>query len=69
MSWVAKALRETVQAAGMDPAVGTYRCGAELSLVGDKVYLCGGEVVSPDFNVTTELLVGTIQERASPGGK
>jgi hypothetical protein len=62
--WVADAMRKEMRLGGMDPAVGTYRNGAELSLVGNKVYLCGGEVVSPEFNVTTEVLVGTIVEAA-----
>ena len=41
---------------------GVYRLSAELSLVGNKLYLCGGEVVSP-HNVTDEVVMGTILER------
>ena len=40
-------------------AKGVYRFSAELSIVGDTLYLCGGEVISP-HNVTDDVLVGTI---------
>jgi hypothetical protein len=62
IEWLRPALLNQVRISGMDPAQGVYRHGPELSLVGDKVYLCGGEVISPDLNITCEVLVGTIVE-------
>ena len=44
-----------------DVSKGGYRLASKLSLVGDKLYLCGGEVISP-HNVTDEVVVGTILE-------
>ena len=46
---------------GFDFSKGVYRLSAELSRVGNKLYLCGGEVVSP-HNVTDEVVIGTILE-------
>ena len=45
----------------IDFSRGVYRLAAELSLVRGKLYLAGGEVISP-ANVTDEVLVGTIIE-------
>lgn len=61
-AWVADAMFKLLQDSNIDPKVGTYRAGAEVSVVGDRVFVCGGEVVSPEFNVTNEVLVGTIHE-------
>ena len=44
-----------------DVTKGGYRVASKLSVVGSKVYLCAGEVISP-HNVTDEVLVGTILE-------
>ena len=49
------------EAQGIDLSNGVYRLAAELSLVGQKLYLCGGEVISP-HNVTDDVIVGTIIE-------
>jgi hypothetical protein len=70
ITWLRPALVDEVRRAGMDPARGTYRHGPELSIVGDTIYLCGGEVVSPDMNITCEVLLGTLVlgERASGSG-
>lgn len=62
-AWVSDAMLKLVKDANMDPKVGTYRAGAEVSVVDNRVFVCGGEVISPEFNVTTEVLVGTIHER------
>jgi hypothetical protein len=42
-----------------DVREGGYRLASKLGLVGNRLYLCGGEVISP-FNVTDEVVVGTI---------
>ena len=65
IQWLRPALLNQVRLSGMDPDQGVYRHGPELSLVGDKVYLCGGEVISPDLNITCEVLIGTILEATS----
>ena len=44
---------------GFDFSRGVYRVGPELDVVGDKVYMCGAEVISNN-NVTDEVVVGTI---------
>ncbi len=54
--------QQHLESKGFDFSKGVYRLSAELSRVGDRLYLCGGEVVSP-HNVTDEIVVGTIQER------
>ena len=52
---------QVLNSKGFDLSKGVYRLAAELSRVGDKLFLCGGEVVSP-HNVTDEVVVGTIIE-------
>ncbi len=44
---------------GWDFSKGVYRLGSETDLIGDKIYMCAGEVVS-NCNVTDEVVVGTI---------
>ena len=50
---------QVLNSKGFDLSKGVYRLAAELSRVGNKLFLCGGEVVSP-HNVTDEVVVGTI---------
>ena len=57
----AERLQELLENKGFDFSKGVYRLSAELSRVGNKLYLCGGEVVSP-HNVTDEVVIGTILE-------
>jgi hypothetical protein len=45
----------------MDLPKGNFRAAQELSLVGNKVYLMGGEVIN-FHNCTDEVLIGTIRE-------
>lgn len=45
-----------------DLSKGVYRLASELSRVGNRLFLCGGEVISP-HNVTDEVVVGTIIEK------
>ncbi len=54
--------QQLLESKSFDFSKGVYRHGAELSRVGRKLYLCGGEVVSP-HNVTDEVVIGTILER------
>ena len=44
-----------------DHSKGGYRHNSKLGLVGNKLYLCGGEVISP-HNVMDEVVMGTILE-------
>ena len=52
---------------GFDFSKGVYRVGPELDIVGDKIYMCGAEVIS-NCNVTDEVVVGTIVPRTPEGG-
>ena len=53
--------QQALEAKWIDFSKGVYRLAAELSAVGGRLYLAGGEVISP-ANVTGEVLVGTIVE-------
>ena len=52
---------QVLNSKGFDLSKGVYRLAAELSRVGNRLFLCGGEVISP-HNVTDEVVVGTIIE-------
>ena len=55
-------LRERLKSSeGWDFSKGVYRLGSEVGLIGNKIYMCGGEVIS-NCNVTDEVVVGTIIE-------
>lgn len=52
---------ELKETEGWDFSKGVYRLGSEVGIIGDKIYMCGGEVISK-CNVTDEVVVGTIIE-------
>ena len=46
----------------LDLSKGAFRLASEVALLGNKLYVTGGEVLSP-YNVTDEVLIGTILEK------
>ena len=54
--------QQALETKWIDFSKGVYRLASELSAVRGRLYLAGGEVISP-ANVTDEVFVGTIIEK------